>query len=145
MGVDRVSVDSHFFDDLGADSMVMAQFCARVRKRDDLPAVSMKDVYRNPTIRALAAALPDAAAAPASTPAQSEPAAPALRRASSLEYVVCGMLQVLLFAGYVFLASLITVRGFEWVSAGRISSTTTCARSSSARWPSSSCAPFRFC
>ena len=30
MGVERVSVDSHFFDDLGADSMVMAQFCARV-------------------------------------------------------------------------------------------------------------------
>ena len=31
--VDEVSVDSHFFDDLGADSLVMAQFCARVRKR----------------------------------------------------------------------------------------------------------------
>src|SRR5215207_5927838 len=31
--VERVSVDSNFFDDLGADSMVMAQFCARVRTR----------------------------------------------------------------------------------------------------------------
>ena len=29
--VERVSVDSHFFDDLGADSLVMAHFCARVR------------------------------------------------------------------------------------------------------------------
>src|SRR6478752_8654085 len=27
--VDRVSVDGHFFNDLGADSLVMAQFCAR--------------------------------------------------------------------------------------------------------------------
>ena len=36
--VERVPVDSNFFDDLGADSMVMAQFCARVRKRADLPA-----------------------------------------------------------------------------------------------------------
>ena len=46
--VDQVPVDSHFFDDLGADSMLMAQFCARVRKRSDLPSVSMKDVYQLP-------------------------------------------------------------------------------------------------
>src|SRR5216117_4610702 len=55
--VDRVSVDSHFFDDLGADSLVMAHFCARVRKRGNLPPVSMKDVYAHPTIRSLAAAV----------------------------------------------------------------------------------------
>ena len=55
--VDSVSVDSHFFDDLGADSLVMAHFCARVRKRGDLPSVSMKDVYAHPTIRSLAAAV----------------------------------------------------------------------------------------
>src|SRR6059036_4337139 len=48
--VDRVSVDSHFFDELGADSLVMAKFCARVRKRGDLPSVSMQDIYRHPTI-----------------------------------------------------------------------------------------------
>ena len=33
VGVESVSPDSHFFDDLGADSMLMARFCARVRKR----------------------------------------------------------------------------------------------------------------
>ena len=54
LGVDEVPVDGHFFDDLGADSMVMARFCARVRKRPDLPTVSMKDVYRHPTISSLA-------------------------------------------------------------------------------------------
>src|SRR5215510_15844176 len=59
--VDRVSADSHFFDDLGADSLVMAHFCARVRKRGNLPPVSMRDVYRHPTIRSLAAALADVA------------------------------------------------------------------------------------
>jgi non-ribosomal peptide synthetase component F len=62
--IERVSVDSHFFDDLGADSMVMARFCARVRKRADLPTVSMKDIYQHPTIRSLATAL----AEPAPTP-----------------------------------------------------------------------------
>ena len=62
--VERVSVDSNFFDDLGADSMVMAQFCARVRKRPDLPAVSIKDIYQHPTIASLATALTDAAPVP---------------------------------------------------------------------------------
>ncbi len=60
LGVGEVPVDGHFFDDLGADSMVMARFCARVRKRPDLPTVSMKDVYRHPTISSLA----DGAVAP---------------------------------------------------------------------------------
>ena len=55
LGVASVSVDANFFDDLGADSMVMARFCARLRKRDDLPAVSMRDVYANPTVAKLAA------------------------------------------------------------------------------------------
>src|SRR5262252_5844764 len=55
--VDRLSADSHFFEQLGADSLVMARFCARVRKRDDLPAISMQDIYRHPTIRRLATAL----------------------------------------------------------------------------------------
>ncbi|MFD7610942.1 Pls/PosA family non-ribosomal peptide synthetase [Streptomyces sp. NPDC059828] len=71
VSTERVSVDSHFFDDLGANSLVMAQFCARVRKRADLPSVSMKDIYKNPTIRSLASALADAAPppAPAGSPA----------------------------------------------------------------------------
>src|SRR5918992_2814149 len=64
VGVERVSVDSHFFDDLGADSMVMARFCARVRKRADVPSVSMKDIYQHPTIRSLATALADAPPTP---------------------------------------------------------------------------------
>src|SRR5436305_5143033 len=66
--VDRVSVDSHFFDELGADSLVMAHFCARVRKRGNLPSVSMKDVYAHPTISGLAAALADVAPRPAKPP-----------------------------------------------------------------------------
>jgi non-ribosomal peptide synthetase-like protein len=116
VGVERVSVDSHFFDDLGADSMVMAHFCARVRKRADLPSVSMKDVYRHPTIRSLATALADDAPAPveSSVPASVEVATPA----GTLEYVLCGTLQLLTFLGYSYLAALVTERGYEWISAG---------------------------
>ncbi|WP_455351499.1 Pls/PosA family non-ribosomal peptide synthetase [Streptomyces sp. SYSU K217416] len=114
--VERVSVDSHFFDDLGANSLVMAHFCARVRKRADLPSVSMKDIYRHPTVRNLATALADAAPIPgeSSVPASTERVTPA----STLQYVLCGTLQFLVFFGYCFLAGLVTARGYEWVSAG---------------------------
>src|SRR5881628_2177676 len=95
--VDRVSVDSHFFDELGADSLVMAHFCARVRKRGDLPSVSMKDIYRYPTIRGLAEAVADLA------PASAKPASGALEPptpTSAREYIICGALQALFYLGY---------------------------------------------
>ena len=63
--VERVSADSHFFDDLGADSLLMARFNAAIRGRGDLPAVSMKDIYLHPTIRRLAAAIGGAGSATA--------------------------------------------------------------------------------
>ncbi|MET1035353.1 MAG: Pls/PosA family non-ribosomal peptide synthetase [Arthrobacter sp.] len=69
LGGEPVPVDANFFDDLGADSLVMAQFCARVRKQPDLPAVSIKDVYRNPTIRSLATSLRGTEPATSSRPA----------------------------------------------------------------------------
>ncbi len=78
--VEQVPADSHFFHDLGADSLVMAQFCARVRKRADLPTVSMKDIYRHPTLRSLAGASADITPAPVPVPvppAQTSPADPA--------------------------------------------------------------------
>src|SRR5947208_8679981 len=87
LGLDRVPVDGHFFDELRADSLVMARFCARVRKRGDLPPVSMKDIYRHSTIRSLAAALADLA--PASTK-PAAPRAPEPTPTSGREYVICG-------------------------------------------------------
>src|SRR4051794_12012947 len=65
LAVERVPLDGHFFDDLGADSMLMTQFCARLRKRDDLPSVSIKDIYQHPSIRGLATAFQGTGAAPA--------------------------------------------------------------------------------
>ena len=37
--------------------MVMARFCARLRKQEGLPPVSMKEVYQHPTISSLAASV----------------------------------------------------------------------------------------
>ncbi|MGW7379130.1 Pls/PosA family non-ribosomal peptide synthetase [Streptomyces sp. NPDC054794] len=123
--VERVPADSHFFNDLGADSLVMARFCARVRKREDLPTVSMKDIYRYPTARSLAAALAKAAPVsvpPSSSPAEASPPAPprtrAGARAATRRYVVCGLLQFLFFLGYSYVAALAVAEGYAWISEG---------------------------
>ncbi|QJY50333.1 AMP-binding protein [Pseudonocardia broussonetiae] len=112
----EVTVGSHFFDDLGADSLVMAQFCARVRKRVDLPPVSIKDVYAHPTMRGLATAL--AQADPGRAPGSPHPEPPETTPpVGTPRYVLCGALQALFILGYAFLTALIGVRGFEWISA----------------------------
>jgi len=112
--VERVSVESHFFEDLGANSLVMAQFCARVRKRADLPPVSMKDVYRYPTIRSLATALADAAPTPveSSVPASTQEVA---TPASTRQYVLCGAVQLLIFLGYCYLSGLVIAWGYNLI------------------------------
>ena len=113
--VERVSVDSHFFEDLGADSMVMAQFCARVRKRSELPSVSMKDVYQHPTVRSLASALAGTTLTAAESPAPASTVVPA--PVSTAQYVLCGTLQALFYLGYAYLAALLLLQGYVWVSA----------------------------
>ncbi|GAA3041001.1 hypothetical protein GCM10010464_00730 [Pseudonocardia yunnanensis] len=119
VGVEQAAVDSDFFHDLGADSMVMARFCARVRKRPDLPTVTIKDVYTNPTIRSLTAAVestsPAALAAPAPEEAPAEPAA--RRRAGTPMYVLCGVIQLLVFVVYLAFTEAAAQVGDDWISA----------------------------
>ncbi len=124
MHIGEVPVHSHFFADLGADSLVMAHFCARVRKRDDLPSASMKDIYSHPTIASLATALTQAVPAqagqaPAPGQVAAEPAAPAEKasHATTAQYVTCGALQLLSFAVCVYLVALAVGWGADWVSA----------------------------
>lgn len=115
MGVDRVPPDSHFFAELGADSLVMAHFCARLRKRGDLPPVSMKDIYAHPTIRRLARALAGAAPAAGSPPAGAQER-PTPTHAH--EYLLCGALQTLFYLAYSYLGVLAAIEGYQWLVAG---------------------------
>ncbi|MEA2671856.1 MAG: hypothetical protein QOG45_2076, partial [Chloroflexota bacterium] len=118
LGIARVPVDSHFFADLGADSMLMARFCARIRKRADLPSVTIKDVYQHPTVRRLALAVGNAA----STPTAAEPSASTRTgvpiATSFLEYILCGTLQLLAVAAYACVAVVVLSAGYDWISAG---------------------------
>ena len=129
MKIEQVPFDSHFFDDLGADSLVMAKFCARVRKRDGLPVMSMQDIYAHPSIRRLAQAFGIAEAeAEVNLDAIAtliQPRDPILARtpapapASTRQYLMCGALQLLFFLGYAWAAALAGARGYEWISAAK--------------------------
>jgi len=117
LGAERVAVDGHFFADLGANSLVMAQFCARIRKRPDLPSPSMRDIYRHPTIHSLATALGEAAPVPADTvDVPSPPPRPCGNRWS---HVLCGTLQLLVFLGYSLASGFATAMGYEWIGTGK--------------------------
>ncbi|AOR30425.1 peptide synthetase [Streptomyces fodineus] len=123
LGVDRVEADRHFFTDLGANSLVMAQFCARIRKTADLPSPSMKDIYRYPTIQSLAAALGEAAPAPVdpavASPAPAPMPSPASKpRRTRRNHILCGTFQSLFFLGYSLVSGFVTAEGYEWIATG---------------------------
>ncbi|WP_312859477.1 Pls/PosA family non-ribosomal peptide synthetase [Pseudonocardia xinjiangensis] len=121
LGVQRVSIDSHFFDELGANSVLMAQFSGRVRKETDLPPVSIKDVYLNPTVRGLAHVLDAGVAdakdtAPDITTPTMTPALPPV--GSTPRYVLCGALQLLLSLATLAGAGVLLTAGLGWVLEG---------------------------
>ncbi|MEU9450888.1 Pls/PosA family non-ribosomal peptide synthetase [Streptomyces sp. NPDC048277] len=117
LSTEHVPADSNFFTDLGANSLVMAQFCARIRKRPDLPSPSMRDIYRHPTIHSLAAALGEAAPVPAEP--VSAPSAPERPRGNRWSHLLCGTLQLLVFLGYSFVSGFATAVGYEWIATGK--------------------------
>jgi non-ribosomal peptide synthetase-like protein len=116
MRIEQVSVDSHLFHDLGADSLVITAFCARLRARSDLPPISTKEVYRRPTIRSLAA-LTDAGPAPVRV-VESAAATVKVAPVGASQYLLCGALQFLSALGYSYLLALASIEGYNWVSAG---------------------------
>jgi amino acid adenylation domain-containing protein len=116
LDLEKVSIESHFFNDLGADSLRMAHFSARVRRETDLPWLAMQDIYEQPTIRQLAARLDvtqgelaDAASAP-------DPAVLSkIKPAGTLKFVFCGALQVLITIAYVMYATALPLATFPWI------------------------------
>jgi non-ribosomal peptide synthetase-like protein len=111
VGLDKVSVESHFFDDLGANSLMLAHFSAKVRQTGGVPPVAMQDIYQNPTVRSLAAVLPEGdAPATVSVP---EPAA--VRRVGTLSYVFCGLMQLLVMVGLIALGAALFDIGLRWI------------------------------
>jgi non-ribosomal peptide synthetase-like protein len=113
LGVESVPVDAHLFDQLHANSLVVAHLVARARDVDGLPPLSTREVYLHPTIRQLAAVLvQDRAPEPAADP---EPTAPATPPGTG-SVVQCGLLQALLLLANAWLAAVLLDRGLAWLA-----------------------------
>jgi non-ribosomal peptide synthetase-like protein len=119
LGVEQVSVDAHFFEDLGANSLLLAQFSARLRKQTALGSLSMREIYQNPSVRRLASALVDRVPAAAqATDAATEARARTVVRTSSAKYVATGAAQLLCFVVFTYVGALLLDTGFSWAVAG---------------------------
>ncbi|MGW5720158.1 Pls/PosA family non-ribosomal peptide synthetase [Amycolatopsis sp. NPDC003865] len=107
--LDRVSVTAHFFDDLAADSLLLAKFCARVRESGELAPPPVKQLYLHPTVRELArsARTTGPRPAPAVTP----------HRASAPAHALCGAYQLLVFLAYIAGSAVLLDLTYDWVSA----------------------------
>ncbi|GAA3682943.1 non-ribosomal peptide synthetase [Arthrobacter ginkgonis] len=113
LGVAKVSATAHFFTDLGANSLLMANFSAQLRKSGFPEPPAMRDIYLSPTIEALATVL-DARAleAPAEeAPAETVPA----YRVSTARHVLCGAVQLLIAAGYSYVMISLVIGAFFWI------------------------------
>ncbi|MBT8160391.1 amino acid adenylation domain-containing protein [Arthrobacter sp. GN70] len=116
--LERVSTSANFFNDLGANSLLMAHFCANVRRESNSPSVSMSDVYANPTITALASALDAASNADLSADraghteiAVAEP----FLTVGNFPYFLCGALQAVAALAYAYVLMVIPLAGEQWV------------------------------
>jgi len=109
--VEHVSTEDHFFDDMGANSLLMARFCAVIRKNPGMSGVSMRDIYINPTIAGLSAHLDSSLGG--FVAATREP----FHVPSTVAYVACGALQLAFYAAYTLLGLWILDVGYEWTVA----------------------------
>ena len=108
--LEAVSVEDHFFDELGANSLLMARVTAKLRALADLPPLSMRDVYLNPTVARLAAHV-DALGREGDIAEVEE----AFHTPSVLSYWTCGALQLGFYLAYGWLMAWAADIGLEWI------------------------------
>jgi non-ribosomal peptide synthetase-like protein len=106
---DDISVEDHFFDDLGTNSLLMARFCARVRKRTEWATASMRDIYLNPTVARFASHLRGQAQAATVVEAERP------YEASNAAYWTCGAAQLAFYGVYTYVNLWAFNRGLDWV------------------------------
>lgn len=107
---DEVSVEDNFFDDLGANSLLMARFCARVRKKKEWKTASMRDIYLSPTVASLAQHL----RIPTQTTADINEEV-LIHKASNFAYWTTGAAQMLFYGVYSYFSLWAFDRGLDWV------------------------------
>ena len=105
-----VSADDNFFDDLGANSLLMARFCARVRTKPEWATASMRDIYLYPTVASLAQHL----RIPEETTIATDERV-LTHQASNFAYWTCGAAQLLFYGLYSYFSLWAFNLGLNWV------------------------------
>ena len=108
--INQVSVDDHFFDNLGTNSLLMARFSSKIRKELAITDFSMRDIYMNPTVRSLAGLLSEKDEAEKPVGNQET-----YRIASRWDYYTCGGLQLLFLGAHTVLGVWLFVISLNWV------------------------------
>lgn len=113
LNVQRISVTDNFFQDLGAHSLLMARFGAEIRRRMNMPDLSIRDIYLNPTLQKLAVHIESKATTNANevdTPSNSD----GFHIPSDFDYWRCGALQFAWYVGTAMLNLWLLVMGVMW-------------------------------
>jgi non-ribosomal peptide synthetase-like protein len=108
--LERVSVDDDFFADLGTNSLLMAQFSARLRSELGLADFSMREIYLHPSVRRLSAFL--ASSVQGRTPLrQRRP----IHVATDWQYNLCAAFQMSLAFCWIYFEVYLFWQGYNWV------------------------------
>ncbi|NVO24389.1 Pls/PosA family non-ribosomal peptide synthetase [Donghicola mangrovi] len=109
IGQEKVSVTADFFAGLGGNSLIMARFAAEIRSKLGYAGFSLKDLYRNPNIRAFAGHLGTDGASAAPYRRTTKAQAPNL-----LAYWGTGLYQVLASFAYLYAGTWTTLHSISW-------------------------------
>lgn len=111
LGLKRVSVEDNLFEQLGLDSLRVAEFLSLLNDELAHTKASIADVYLSPTVRQLAAAIDGKQ--PVSS---AERTINKAHRASTYSHAVCGALQGLTYVALYGLYIGLIVVGYLWLS-----------------------------
>ncbi len=110
LNLDQVSVEDHFFEDLGADSLLMTLFSSQLHRELGIANCSMREIYLHPTVRSLAAFLGS----------DGQKRAPILKernvhRATNTQYVLSAAMQLLVGFGVIYSLAFVWWEGYAWI------------------------------
>ncbi len=117
LGIEAVSIDDDFFDDLSANSLSLASFVSALRRRLDVKRVTLKQLYQNSTVARLAASIEATVirtATPSAPTAAERHGLPA-HRPTRVAHALTGVAQATTYLLVLFVSSLAVIASYAWV------------------------------
>ena len=92
--IDELSINDHFFNDLGGHSLIAAQTVSKLRNFTEAETVNFSDIYESPTIELLAKKL-DAEKGKNTFKSDAKVRESSFLKSSSIKHVLCGFGQLI--------------------------------------------------